>query len=478
MQLRYKVVLLAVVPLVLAVGLLAFVVRGQSRALARSQINGIDELLARDELRNLMTLARTSIPDLDSAEHNDQETRQRVLETLRHMDFGKGGYFYVYDLNGTNLMHPWWPQLEHGNQLSLKDDRGQLIIQLLLDAARKGGTSGGFLRYRWPRPPPNSQQEWSDKLGYVVCLPHWGWMLGTGIYLDDIAGKETTRQIRALSTAAIDRTTLLIAAIAVLAVLVVGSLGVALNVSQQHLADAKLRALTRQVVAAEEQERARVSRYLHDEAMQDLIAVKLVLETTLIELRRDSSHERLVPALEQGLVGLTEGVDQIRKVSHGLRPRLRSDGLPELLEQTGAAFSERTGLQVTVDAPAVQQPMSAEAATALFRVTQQALENVRRHAHATCVTIRLAMRRHWSSSGISLTVSDDGYGFDVAAVESRPGGGIGLLNMRERIEALGGRLFIRSGSKGTEVEAFLPNGTIREGDQHDETDDGNDNHAD
>jgi two-component system NarL family sensor kinase len=220
-----------------------------------------------------------------------------------------------------------------------------------------------------------------------------------------------------------------------------------------------------------------VSRYLHDEAMQDLVAVKLVLETALVELRRDSSHDRLVAMLAQGLVGLSDGVDQIRKVSHGLRPRLQSDGLPELLEQTGAAFSERTGLPTIVDATAVVQPMSAEAATTLFRVTQQALENVNRHARATRVTIRLAAHRRWGSSGTSLTVSDNGRGFDVAAVERRPGGGIGLLNIRERIEALGGRLFIRSSPKGTEIEAFLPNGTLREGGQHDETDDGNDDDA-
>jgi len=495
MQLRHKVVLLAVVPLALAAGLVAFVVRSQSRALAESQIEGIDdflarngigerlareginELLARNELRNLMNLARKAIPELDSAEHDDRETRQRVLEKLRSLDFGPNGYFYVYDLDGTNLMHPWWRELENKGQLDRRDDKGQPIIRQLLDAARKGGTEGGFLKYRWPRPPHQSQEQWSDKLGYVVALPHWGWMLGTGLYLDDITvGNATKGQIEASSSAAIARTTFLIAVIAVLAVLVVAALLVALNVSQQHLADDKLRKLTWQVVTAEEQERARVSRYLHDEAMQDLIGVKLVLETAIIELRHDSSHERTVATLEQGLVGLTEGVDQIRKVSHGLRPRLQSGGLPELLEQTAAAFSEHTGLRAAVDASGILQPMSAEAATTLFRVTQQALENVRRHAHASRVTIRLATRRHWSSLGTSLTVMDNGRGFDVATVERQPGGGIGLLNMRERMEALGGRLFLRSGTNGTEVEAFLPNETLREGGSHD-GDDSNDDHT-
>jgi two-component system NarL family sensor kinase len=468
MQLRYKVVLLAVVPLVLAAALLAFVFRG----LAESQVNEIDEFLARDEfdlmakseLRNLMELARKAIPDLDSAEHDDQVTRQRVLKQLRSLDFGENGYFFVYDMHGTTLMHPWW--LPGKNLFNLTDDRGDPVVRHLLEAACSRRAGDGFLRYRWPRPPPSSQQ-WEDKFGYVVCLPHWGWILGTGLYLGDITALDEMRhQIHASSTAAVSRTMRWIALIAVLAVVVVASLGVALNVSQHRLADAKLRKLTWNVVAAEEQERARVSRYLHDEAMQDLIAVKAVIETALVELRRQPSYMRLAEMLDQGLVELTQAVDQVRSVSHGLRPRLLGDGLPALLAQCGATFSERTGLVVTVDVPAVLQPMSAEAATALFRVTQQALDNINRHARATCVTIRLAARSRWGSSGTSLSVTDDGCGFDVGAVERRPGGGIGLLNMRERIEALGGRLFIRSGSNGTHIEVFLPNEASRKGDAY------------
>jgi signal transduction histidine kinase len=86
------------------------------------------------------------------------------------------------------------------------------------------------------------------------------------------------------------------------------------------------------------------------------------------------------------------------------------------------------------------------------------------------VAIQLAACHRRGSSGISLTVSDDGHGFDVAAVEVRPGGGIGLLNMRERIEALGGRLAIRSGSNGTEIEAFLPDEAPVD-DHHEDNDD-------
>ena len=470
MHVRYKVLLLAVVPLVLAAALLAVVVWGQNRALVAREV----ELIARHELRSLMELARKAVPELDSRDHGDDATKQRVLAQLRRLDFGENGYFYVYNLKGVNQMHPRQPKLEGESLWGRTDDRGAPVIQDLIATAQQNGDPGGFRRYRWQRPSQHSPQQWADKLGYVVQLPNWGWMLGTGIYMDDINATNLTERIHDASAAANSHTMLLIAAIAVLAVLVVGSLGVALNVSQQRLADGKLRKLTWQVVDAAEQERARVSRYLHDEAMQDLIAVRMVFETAVLELKRQPSQVQLVAALEHGLVGLGQGVDQIRKVSHGLRPRLLRDGLPGLLEQTAAAFFERTGVPATVDAFADMQPMAAETATALFRVTQQALDNVERHAHAEHVTIRLAAGRRRGASGVNLVVSDDGCGFDVAAVEARPGGGIGLLNMRERIEALGGQLFIRSGVKGTQVEAFLPNEAPRKDDRHGDDSDSND----
>ena len=462
MQLRYKVVLLAVVPLVLAAGTLAFVVERKGTALADRQVAVVEQVLLtakQDELRDLVALARKAVRELEHADPDDRNDRQ-VLDRVRDLSFGEDGYFYIYDLDSdaTTLMHARSPGMEGHDQSELRDDTGQLIMPPLYAMARAGG---GFVHYRWQRP---SQGRWTPKLGYVVPLPRH-WMLGTGIYLDDV--EATTRHIRASSSAAIRDTMIFIAVIAVLAVLAVAAVGIALNVSQQRLADSKLRRLTWQVVTAQETERARMSRFLHDEAVQDLIAVKCVLETTLLELV-SLSHGKLAETLQQGLASLAEGVDGIRRLSRDLRPPLQGDGLPAALEQIGAAFSDRSGLNVTVDAPLPERSLSAEAATALLRVTQQALDNVERHARARRVTIQLATCSRRGASGISLLVSDDGRGFDVAAVEGRPGGGIGLLNMRERIEALGGQLAIRSGPGGTEVKACLPDGAIAEGDHHDD----------
>ena len=458
MQLRYQVVLLAVVPLVLAAGLMAFVVEREGRALADAQVAEAERILRaakQDELRHLVELARGAIRELERAERDDPAIRARALEVLRGLTFGADGYFYVYDLEGRCLMHARMPHLEGRDLRDMVDELGEPIIQQLLARARAGG---GFLEYRWERP---SRQSSSQKLGYVVPVPRWGWMLGTGIYLDEL--EAITREIRTSSSAAIGQTMLFIAVVAVLAAMAVAALGVALNVTQQRLADSKLRALNRQLIAAQQVERDRVARELHDGVMQDLTAVRYDLETALDELKPPG---RPAAALEQGLAGLVRGVDEIRRISRGLRPSLQGEELPAALEQAGVAFSRRTGVELLAEVSASLPPLSNEVAMALLPVTRQALDNIERHARATRVAIRLAACERRGSAGIALTVSDDGRGFDVVAAEARLGGGIGLLNMRERIEALGGRLSIRSSPKGTAIEACLP-GSAAEEDSHD-----------
>jgi two-component system NarL family sensor kinase len=464
MQLRYKVVLLAVVPLVVVAGLLAFVVEREGRTLTDGQVADVDQQLLdakKIELQNLMAIARGAIRELEGSARDDDATRSQALKVLRGLDFGKDGYFYVYDLKGPNqgqcLMHPRRPELEHQNQWNLMDDHQQLVIQPLIKMARNGG---GFVQYRWPRPSQQlqqSQQKWFPKLGYVVPLPRWGWMLGTGTYIDDIKVdvEKITRQMHASFSATIGDAMRFIAVIAVLAALVVAALGVALNVSQQRLAASKLR-LSWQVVAAQEGERDRVSRELHDGVMHELRMVQFDLETALDELESHPPHGTPFETLKQGLAHLADTVDDIRRISHDLRSPLRGDGLPTFA-QIGADFSKRTGVVVTVDTPTTRRPLSDEAAMALFQLTRQALDNVERHAGATRVAIRLIACDRRGSSGTSLTVSDNGCGFDVVAVEPRPGGGIGLLTMRERVSALGGELLIRSSPNGTEIEAFVPN---------------------
>ena len=97
------------------------------------------------------------------------------------MEFGRDGYFFVYDLQGRNLMHPRQPELVGQELWDLRDTQGQPVIQNLLAAARGPARRSRALSVERP-----STRQNEEKLGYVVVLERWGWMLGTGIYLDDV----------------------------------------------------------------------------------------------------------------------------------------------------------------------------------------------------------------------------------------------------------------------------------------------------
>ncbi|MFP3615565.1 cache domain-containing protein, partial [Paraburkholderia sp. SIMBA_050] len=109
---------------------------------------------------------------------DDALLHTQALAMLQKMDFGPDGYFFVYDLHGNSLMHPREPERVGHNFWSMRDPQGALTIQQLIGAASHGG---GYVRYAWQRP---STGKVAPKLGYVVALERWGWMVGTGIYLD------------------------------------------------------------------------------------------------------------------------------------------------------------------------------------------------------------------------------------------------------------------------------------------------------
>jgi two-component system NarL family sensor kinase len=227
--------------------------------------------------------------------------------------------------------------------------------------------------------------------------------------------------------------------------------GLALNLSEQRVADAKLRVLAQEVVRSQEVERARISRELHDGVTQLLVSVKFIFESALA--RVDGDRSLLAQTLERGLVRLNDVLRETRSISHALRPALLDDlGLASALEHIAREFSERTGIAVNVKAAARDNRLPEATATALFRIAQECLNNVEQHAHARHVDINLERDRQQAT----LSVSDDGRGFDIAFVEQHARKGIGLSNMRERLDALGGTLTIRSGSEGTAIVAQVP----------------------
>ncbi|MCL2658571.1 MAG: cache domain-containing protein [Betaproteobacteria bacterium] len=443
MHLRLKVLILAVAPLLLAIAAVAAVIRIEARALADAEAQAVQPVLLnarKAELQHYVYLAQSAIAHLRG--QSGSEAREEALRILSRLDYGEDGYFFVYDFSGRNLMHPRQPDLVGQNLWNLRDAQGQPMIQQLIEKARAGG---GFVEYLWQRP---STRKMARKLGYVVQEPQWGWMLGTGIYLDDI--EEARARIDREATRAIEATLGVITGIAVVAALIVAIGGLALNLSDRRDAEIRMRALARQVVRSQETERARVAHELHDGVNQLFVSAKLMLESA--QERADAADATLARPLTQALERLNEGLREIRRISHGLRPALLDDlGLIPALNQIVSDFSVRTGIASEFETGAKLQIPNA-VATALFRVTQEALTNIERHAQAHRVRLQIKEL----SGALIFAIGDDGIGFDFAQVTAHPRGGLGLSSMQERIETLGGDFDLQSGPGGTTITARFP----------------------
>lgn len=460
MKLRLKILLLAAVPLLAAMAAITVAVYLQGLKLAQMEKQVVETAWLgskESELRHYVSLAYSAVAPLQEA-GDDPATRQRALDLLAQMEFGRDGYFFVYDLQGRNLMHPRQPELVGQELWDLRDTQGQPVIQNLLAAARRGGQHGEAVHYLWERPSTRQNEE---KLGYVVVLERWGWMLGTGIYLDDV--NQALQRIDAAAQANIRDMFAWVAGIAAVCILGVAACGLALNISDHRQSDAKLRLMARQLVRTQEDERARLSRELHDGISQVLVSIKLSLEAARERLRQALGAEpRALAHIDAPLGGaldrLNNAVGEVRRISHNLRPTLLDDlGLPAALEHLGREFSQPSQHGVTplavrlhTDGHPVKLPDAY--ATALFRVTQEALTNVLRHAGAT----RAEMVLTYGARDLTLSIADDGHGFDHAEVQQDPRRGIGLRNMRERMAALSGTLVLHSGAQGTLLKAWLP----------------------
>jgi two-component system NarL family sensor kinase len=446
MKLKAKILLLAVAPLLLAIALIGGLLVVVTQRLEHQQAQVLEDVLLsakRDELRSYITLALTSIDHLYGAGRNDQAAKEQAKAILSNMTFGDDGYFYVYTYDGLNLVHPRQPELVGTNLWNMRDSDGTWVIRELIARAKEGG---GFQRYLWPKP---STSKIERKLGYSVALPRWGWMLGTGIYLDDVDA--AAARLRGNLLDSVRQTLLGLATVAVIAALAVFAGGLALNISEQRQADRKLKALAHRVVSSQEEERARVSRELHDHICQLLVSIKYQFE--LVGHRLAHPGDRPVLAIDKEITALSKAIAEVRRISHDLRPALLDDlGLPAALEHLGNELAERSGLRVRVSPRVHEERLSELQAVSLFRVAQEALRNIERHAQASHIDIRLDDNH----DELVLRITDDGVGFDVKNIELSKDRGIGLTNMRERVERNGGSFALTSQPGHTALVARFP----------------------
>ncbi len=227
----------------------------------------------------------------------------------------------------------------------------------------------------------------------------------------------------------------------------------ALHESQLVLQEKReeLQMLTEKLLTAQEEERRGVARDLHDDFSQRLAA--LVLEVASLERQPPVLPELIPQALQPIREQLEQLSDDIHNLAYKLHPSLLNHaGLQPAIEDHLHHVSERTGLQIILKVRDVPSPLSLGHSICLFRVLQESLQNIVKHADATGAIVRLS----GSSNGIGLSVADNGKGFDTSD-KSAHRKGLGLISMQERLRLLNGFLRIHSRpAGGTKVCAWIP----------------------
>jgi signal transduction histidine kinase len=217
---------------------------------------------------------------------------------------------------------------------------------------------------------------------------------------------------------------------------------------RRRRSEAATNELNGRLINAQEEDRARLARELHDDVTQRLalLAIEAGREERGLPAAAGSNGKR---PLRDDLVKLSEDVHAL---SYRLHPSILEDlGLVEALKSACETFSRRELVGVAVMAPGISEKLPRDLSLSLFRVAQEALRNVGRHASAERVEVTLEHR----DGGLRLVVRDDGAGFDPAHHNGRPS--LGYAGMRQRVDLVGGRLDIDSApSHGTTVLAWVP----------------------
>ncbi len=211
----------------------------------------------------------------------------------------------------------------------------------------------------------------------------------------------------------------------------------------------QLRKLSIKVVEAQEEERRRISRELHDEMGQALTAIKLNLQMLLVSLPEGDDFLR--EQVEEVIRLTNDSIQEVRRLAMDLRPSILDDlGLVPTLQWYKTQFEKRSECRLNLSIAPQLPRLLPNAETALYRVVQEALTNVSRHANARRVEISLSA----DEKGVYCTIEDDGQGF---SPEAENASGVGLTSMQERIEALGGAFnLVSAPGKGTTITIFIP----------------------
>jgi PAS domain S-box-containing protein len=282
-----------------------------------------------------------------------------------------------------------------------------------------------------------------EEPNYYPLTDTWGWHLTTTIPLRDAAGE------------------------------IIGLVGVSRDISAHKRMEETLREnlvhqkVARQLLDSQEQERQRIAGELHDDLGQNLLIVKNKL---LFALRAAMNHQDPTQKIEEAMGLISQALQDVRTISHNLRPhQLDELGLEICLEGLVRRLGQSSRLAVDCEVARLESPVPPEVAINLYRITQESLSNILKHAGANRVTLSLAM----GEGCLRLCIEDDGKGFNPGPFlkGTQPEEGFGLKVMSERAHMLGGALEVDSGpGRGTRLTVILPAEWSHDGDTSHGTD--------
>lgn len=443
MPLKAKLILLSLLPLLLVTASTSWISLYQATTLRDKEVEIFRSSLIQSKetaLKDSVDLAFDSISHVyNDPNLTEQEAKNQVKAIIEKLRYGTDGYFFVYDQDGTNLVHPVMPELQGRNLIEIQDENGDYLIAELLNQAKRGG---GFHQYLWQKP---STGETVTKLSYAAWLEKWNWMIGTGLYIEDIS-KEVANLKNAVDQN-IETTffTMIVIVIVTVAVIVVVTLAV--NLHEHRIADKSLKELVHKTVMFQEDEKKHLARELHDGINQLLVSSKCHLELLSNTLKDEAQKQHFAHSQQS----LMMAINEVRHISHKLRPSALDDiGLEAALNTLLQDFRAHSGVNIEAVFDTSSAKLKSEVATTLYRVAQESLTNIEKHSQANEVNVILQQMGNM----LQLIIRDNGVGFDVGSTLRKTG--IGLRNMRERVEFIGGDFELESEPGfGTEITVLL-----------------------
>jgi len=228
-------------------------------------------------------------------------------------------------------------------------------------------------------------------------------------------------------------------------------IGALLDITEQLQNEEILRQLALHLQVIKEEERKRIAREIHDEMGQNLLALRI--DVSMLHAHTAGTHPRLHAKVETVLANIDNTIKSVRAIINNLRPVVLDLGLHASFQWQLKEFERRTGITCELFAKAdeLDEGLTEEQTTTLFRILQESLTNVARHANASCVNIALDRKNGY----LKMSIADDGVG--MYPRDRRKSKSFGLLGIRERISAIGGELTVESVlDQGTVLKIIIP----------------------